>query len=284
MPGAMVVKIFDVEHGQCAMLTHHYDGKDGMLAMIDSGCTQDWLPSDYVQKELRRNRIDHLFITNGDQDHMSGLNTLFDAGISVGTLHRNISYTADQFRSIKLRSGSISTDAERYASMIEQYTRPTTTKFSEEMGGIVISKFYNSINEFDDTNNLSLIVFVEFERFVICFPGDLEGPGWRALLKREDFRARLIRTSVLVASHHGRASGFCEEVFEYCRPDCVVISDKSIMHTTQETVPDYRRVVDPGTYVRTTGKTRHVLTTRRDGTITITFEAGGYSVDTELRG
>ena len=45
MPGQMVLRIWDVEHGACAMLTHHHDGRDGRLARIDSGSTVGWRPS-----------------------------------------------------------------------------------------------------------------------------------------------------------------------------------------------------------------------------------------------
>jgi beta-lactamase superfamily II metal-dependent hydrolase len=114
----------------------------------------------------------------------------------------------------------------------------------------------------------------------------LEREGWLALLERPDFRARLADVTVMMASHHGRENGYCEEVFNFCRPQAVVISDKPIVHDTQLTVPDYRAVVrHEGVVVRTTMKRRHVLTTRRDGTIQ--FEAddsGRFLIDTECRG
>lgn len=42
MPGIMVLRIWDVEHGACAMLHHTLNGVAGRLAMIDSGDTDDW--------------------------------------------------------------------------------------------------------------------------------------------------------------------------------------------------------------------------------------------------
>jgi hypothetical protein len=77
-----------------------------------------------------------------------------------------------------------------------------------------------------------------------------------------------------------------KKVFNFCRPQTVVISDKPIVHDTQRTVPDYRAMVqDAGVVVRTTMKRRHVLTTRRDGWIQ--FEAddrGNFFIDTECQG
>jgi hypothetical protein len=106
------------------------------------------------------------------------------------------------------------------------------------------------------------------------------------LLERPDFRARLADVTVMMASHHGRENGYCEEVFNFCRPQAVVISDKPIVHDTQRTVPDYRAVVrDDGVIVRTTKKRRHVLTTRRDGWIQFEVDdSATYFIDTEYQG
>jgi hypothetical protein len=92
--------------------------------------------------------------------------------------------------------------------------------------------------------------------------------------------------NVLAASHHGRENGFCPEVFNYCKPRAIVISDKPIEHETQLTHPNYRAVTaDLGVRVRTTNKTRHVLTTRRDGWIQFDVEDdGGFFIDTEKQG
>jgi hypothetical protein len=71
--GEMVLRIWDVEHGACAMLHYLQNGVPGRLAMIDSGDTVDWSPSSYIRYELNRTTLDYLFITNADQDHMSDL-------------------------------------------------------------------------------------------------------------------------------------------------------------------------------------------------------------------
>ncbi|SEP72248.1 Metal-dependent hydrolase, beta-lactamase superfamily II [Solimonas aquatica] len=254
--------------------------------MIDSGSAPDWRPSTYIVNSLGLRRVDYLFITNADQDHMSDLQGLFDAGIDVGVLLRNYSYTADQIRQIKRQGGVLSADAERYVGMCATYNQPAVEPFDQYMGGIMTTTYCNAYPRFPDTNNLSLAVFIKFGAFKILFPGDLEKPGWRALLQQPAFRAELADTDVFFASHHGRENGFCAEVFDYCQPSAVIISDKPIEHETQQMVPDYRAVVrDAGVTVRTTGRQRHVLTTRRDGAILITAGSDNhYTIDTEHRG
>ena len=257
--------------------------------MIDSGSSPEFNPSAAI-RSLGRDVLDYLFITNADQDHMSDLKGLEDAGIYVDTLIRNPSYTGDQIWAVKRTSGPLTDDAQWYVNACSTYTRgPPVVPFDQGMGGITYKSFWNSygtgLGKFTDTNNLSLVVFIKYGSFKMLFPGDIERAGWLELLKRSDFRAELIGTDILMASHHGRESGYCEEIFQYFAPSCVVISDKAKVHQTQETVPDYRKVVNAkGVKVRTTMKDRHVLTTRRDGHIVIDVDGVNYTIDTEYRG
>lgn len=284
--GEMVLRVWDVQHGACAMLHHMYNGQAGRLAMIDSGCTADWRPSTYIRYQLNRPTVDYLFITNADQDHMSDLKGLDEAGVAVPVLIRNPTYTGQQMAGIKALGGPPSRDATWYVNACGSYNQLVTEPFDAHMGGITATWFFNPYPQFVKTNDLSLVVFIQYGGFKILFPGDLELVGWRALLADPAFRAELATTNILVASHHGRQNGYCQDVFDYFTPDAVVISDKPIVHDTQRTVPDYRRVVrEDGVIVRTTGKHRHVLTTRRDGSITFIVDGNGsYFIDTEYAG
>jgi glyoxylase-like metal-dependent hydrolase (beta-lactamase superfamily II) len=116
MPGFMRIRVEDVEHGCCVMLQYVIRSslgqeQGGRLAMIDSGSSADFKPSATI-KGLGRDVLDYLFITNADQDHMSDLKGLEDAGIYVGTLIRNPSYTSDQIWAIKRAGGPLTNDAQ----------------------------------------------------------------------------------------------------------------------------------------------------------------------------
>ncbi|MEQ8485884.1 MAG: hypothetical protein RIB46_16110 [Pseudomonadales bacterium] len=288
LQGEMLLRIWDVEHGACAMLHHQLNGYAGRLAMIDSGCTAEWRPSTFIKHVLGRDRLDHLFITNADQDHMSDLEGLWEEGIKVTTLTRNPHPPADELRKIKA-AGGMSSDIERFLRIHASYNQPASEPFNDHMGGITRTTFFNKYPRFTDTNNLSCVIFIEFAGFKILFPGDLEEEGWLALLEREDFRSELGSVDVLVASHHGRENGYCADVFDYCFPRAVVMSDKAIVHDTQGMAQTYRqRVIDnwpDGVKVATTMKQRRVLTTRRDGWIQFTVDsAGTFVITTEKRG
>jgi beta-lactamase superfamily II metal-dependent hydrolase len=282
----MRIVVWDVEHGACAMVQHVVGQIGGRLAVIDSGSMATWNPSSYITQVLARQRLDYLFITNADQDHMSDLQGLWTAGIDIPVMFRNPSYTGEEMREIKSLSGPLTVDAKRYVSACSMFNLPVSEPFNDYMGGITASVFWNDYPIFTKTNDLSLVVFLKFAGFKMLFPGDLERAGWSALLRKDDFRAELAGTDVLVASHHGRENGFYEDIFNYFTPGAVVISDKPIAHETQRMVSDYRRVVrDNGVIVRSTGKRRHVLTTRRDGWIQFTVMGdGSYYIDTEYAG
>jgi len=286
--GKMRLRIWNVEHGACATLWHESnDGRKGKLAMIDSGSTSEWSPSAFIKKE-GRDQLDYLIITNADQDHISDLEGLWQKCIKVKSLIRNRNISVDDLQKIKEESGDLTEDMKRYLEIHGSYTAPSREPFNESMGGIKYKVFCNKFPRFKDTNNLSCVVFIEFAGFGILFPGDLEKKGWLALLERNEFIDALTGVDVLVASHHGRENGYCEEVFEYCKPRVVVISDKPIEHGTQEGMTQsYRQRVinNHADGIPVKGKRRRVLTTRKDGWIEFLVNTEGkFTVATETGG
>jgi hypothetical protein len=276
----MRLRIWNVEHGACAMLQAcegHYGGR---LAMIDSGHSTGFRPSTFIKHRLGRSQLDYLFITNGDQDHMSDLQGLWDSQIHVPVVHRN-PIPNGAYRAMKIAGGGFLTDEhKRFMSINETHTAWVTEPFDQHMGGITVKLFNNPYPSFVDTNNLSLVVFVRYGTFQIVFPGDLEADGWAALLKDPGFRFELARTNAFVASHHGRENGYCPEVFDVCHPDVVVMSDKKIVHDTQLMSGTYGRQVlkhsrTGGVLVASANEWRQVLTTREDGHIQFEVQPNG---------
>jgi len=269
----MRIRVFDVEHGACALV----EAPNGGTALIDCGTNNStgWTPADYLISSLNRRWIDYLIITNADQDHYTNLTDLATR-VGIGTLITNPSLGAGAFEAIKLQSGPLTKDAITYRSLKQTFSAPTDSWFDDKMGGVQLDLFWNNFPDFVDTNNLSLAAAISYNGFRILFPGDLEDEGWLALLGDAGFRATLRETTILVASHHGRQNGYCAEVFDYCRPSAVVVSDKPIAHATQLTVPQYQNCL-AGNGVRVVGveRNRHVLTTRRDGCIRFDVDASG---------
>ncbi len=251
MPGDMILKIWDVQHGACAMLTHRsVYGVEGCLAMIDSGDNglTRWKPSTYIKHYLNRSVLDYLFVTNADLDHISDLNNLWREGITVSTFFRNRSVSPAALRIIKEASGELTEDIKQYLALHASYIYAVDAPFDENMGGVTATTFYNAYPRFYDTNNLSMVVFFKFGAFKILFPGDLEEDGWLALLEQPTFRDELVDTTVL----------YRQRVIEHW-PNSVLVA--------------------------TTGKQRHVLTTRRDGWIQFNVsDRGDFTIYTECYG
>jgi beta-lactamase superfamily II metal-dependent hydrolase len=264
----LVLRIFDVEHGACGIM----QAPNGRVAMIDCGHNEKtgWRPSSFLRNEMGLEEIDYFFVTNADGDHLSDLAGLRARGVNVRTLVRNGSPGAPALRILKLAQGPLSPGVEEFIHMHGTY-QGYAVPFNDAMAGVTCATFCNVFPTFSDTNNLSMATFIKYGGFKILFPGDLEKAGWKEMLKNPAFVAELRLTDILVASHHGRESGFCEEIFEHFRPQAVVISDTGIKYETQETVPDYRKVLlkPDGVRVLCGGelRNRHVLTTRQDGDI-----------------
>lgn len=276
----MKVQIFDVKHGACAMIT----GPNGKRLMIDCGFREGadpWFPS----VAFAGQRIEMLVIQNLDEDHVDDLPYVWD-GLEIGAFYSNPSVDAAALKAMKTQGMD---EGVTEAHAILKALGPGLTGLRADLGSVAVRAYFNHYGHpFTTTNDLSVAVFVTYGRFRILFGGDLERAGWLELLKSPRFRADLGSVNAIVGSHHGRASGKCDELFDYCWPDIAIFSDDAKQYETQETdawyrhrvsgIPDYSRPARaPGVFAM-----RHVFTTRRDGTITIDVNPlGGYRVTPE---
>ena len=271
----MKIEIFDVEHGQCAMI-HCPNGKKLMIDAGHKSNYPEWRPSAHFTGQ----EIEKLIITNYDEDHTSDLRNLMQH-TRIRFMSHNTSINSQTLRQMKAQHG-MGPGVQRFHDWLQTVERGTGSGASADLGEVTTQSFWNHYPFFTDANNLSIATFVSYCGFTILFPGDLEIAGWEKLLERADFREALKGVTLLVASHHGRENGCCEEVFDYCSPYAVIISDSGIQHSTQETQGWYANRVRG--YKETDGTTRKFLTTRRFGTITIDVnEYGTGIVSTEKR-
>lgn len=270
----MKLEIFNVEHGQCALLT----GDEGEHMLIDCGhnSTTGWRPSSHL-KNLGVQTLDRLIVTNYDEDHVSDLPNILDE-LKIRILMRNKSVNSGDLYALKSECGC-GAGIESLAEMINRFTHPITDLPS--FGGLEITSFCNRYpNDFDDENNLSLVVILSWPNFKICFPGDMEKAGWLKLLERHDFREAVSDLNVLVASHHGRESGCCEELFTQTNlePNVIVISDENIQYKTQEDTTEWYAAKAIG--YEYNGQIRKVFSTRKDGKISFEIRANGATLST----
>jgi beta-lactamase superfamily II metal-dependent hydrolase len=181
--------------------------------------------------------------------------------VHVDSISRNPTIPPDALRKLKEEAGGVTSAMAHAIHLHETYTAPAPLRPHREK--LEFRNFYNPYGTFSDTNNLSYVTFLHGPRFDAVLPGDLEIAGWRRLLQDEDFRAHLRRTRIFIASHHGRESGYCPEVFSICQPEVVVFSDSAIKFATQEMASTYANHATGTTFC---GTRRQVLSTRNDGT------------------
>jgi beta-lactamase superfamily II metal-dependent hydrolase len=277
----MKIEIFDVGHGGCVVIT----GPNGKRLMLDCGFRTE--PNFFPSVTFGGEAVELLAMMNLDEDHLDDLPYVWDK-VTIKALYSNPSVTAVALKSMKkqgMRRG-----VQKAHALLEHFG-PGRTGPIADLGAVDASVFHNTFGApFTDTNNLSLAVFVQYGGFTILFGGDLECAGWRELLAIPNFRAKLAATRIFVASHHGRESGQCQEIFDIVRPDLVIFSDDAKQYETQNTDAWYRQRVkgiprldiapDPVTGIR---KMRHVMTTRRDGTMTIDVDPVGNYLVTPTR-
>ena len=258
----MKLTVHDVGHGACVSFTH----KNRNVMLWDCGHQDNNRPSSFLPAMGIR-EVQYFFVTNYDEDHISNLPDL-RASVRLKSMYRNKSISADALRALKRQGGPISSAMDSMLDMITTYTGGPLNP-APDFTGARFSTFHNNYGEeFADTNNISLVTFFECGSTRFIIPGDLEKEGWLGLSRRQDFVKELVSVNVFIASHHGRESGYCEEVFEICSPDVFVFSDSEVKHATQEVTQLYAQHAKG---IQFSGETRYVLTTRNDGSLTWTL-------------
>ena len=271
------LQIFNVEHGACALLTMP-QGANCHRILIDCGhnASTQWYPGPHL-RQLGVTELQLLVVTNYDEDHVSGFRNLIEQGINVHKILRNPGVTPATIAHLKSEDG-MGRGIDALVRVLRHLPKLDVAGNQFPLpNGVSIEWFWNPYPFFDDENNLSLVVILDVYGFKFMFPGDMEKRGFRNLLNTNaQFRAIVFEVDVLVASHHGRDNGICEEMFDTwgCRPKLVVISDDYKQHATQETTNYYGSKAQGITGFRRYQGLRRVLTTRTDGELMFSFQNG----------
>ncbi|MDA8119207.1 MAG: hypothetical protein M0Z85_03965 [Gammaproteobacteria bacterium] len=269
---------FDVGMGQCVFFRPDENptdysmmvdcGHDGSFHPVDALLQWGWLPKNH--KGL--GELGNLTLTNYDHDHFDGLPYLLQvATLKTVNLAKNI--TVDELTWMKEEK----TEAlDELVRVRQRFTIPASG-YHPPYAKYVVSLTVDELWEAGitaTTNHLSQLVFVKTGGVGICVPGDLERPSWELMLQKPLVQYCLRETQIFFASHHGRDNGYHEGIFQYCAPECVIMSDKSIVHGTQENMASRygAHVYGDGVVLGKTGAPRKVITTRNDGHIWIRID------------
>lgn len=248
------IKIFEVEQGFCAAI----DAYNDLHIMIDCGSGSHFNPSRYIWQKHYKS-LDYLVLPAYTKNHLAGFPELVDQSwqhnIPIHFLVFNPTINPAQFNLKPFP-----------AEFGNSLTSLTDTSQTMQIDDLKLTFFWNKYSDFQSPHNLSLITFVQYKDINLILPGDLENDGWQKLLQSDNFRQKLERVNIFVAANHGEESGYCHEVFRYCHPEIVIISNKEDKPISPQMMDKYE-VQAKGTPSQISDK--KVLTTYCEGTITI---------------
>ncbi|MCK5466357.1 MBL fold metallo-hydrolase [Candidatus Parcubacteria bacterium] len=272
--------VFDVEHGDCVFI----QTSSGETMLIDCGHKQDFSPAKFIkeQKWVGESGIEKAVITHHDSDHISDLKNV--RKILTPTQYHTNNITGDF---ISKKDNPPQESPKQEYVKIKNYPSVSQYLYNDIVVKHFKNSFKTSIENEVDINYHSVITFVKFGQFVICFPGDINNEGITEILENdhaENFLEYIRKTDIFIAPHHGR---IIEEernkdtplsyLLSVMNPDIIIVSDKAIEEQNQNTVATnyYEGYVESGlVFGRNTEfeKNRKVLTTRNDNSIHIKVE------------
>lgn len=261
--------IHNVGHGQAV----HAFTPDGKVVAIDLGTSADFSPLEWLSSYTKT--IDSLVVTHPHGDHIDEMLLIADLGFKVRQLWRPKWLGSKDVYAANQATYQDKLDA--YFEMSDQYSHPISSENlvgnPDVTGGVTIKKFASKNCGTSNINNHSGVVVFEYLGVRIVIPGDNEPPSWKELLKQPDFVNMVSGAHVFMASHHGRESGYCAELFAALDnnfPRLCVISDGRVQDTDAAQRYSYH-AEGWGVSSRNGGdsKDRCCVTTRSDGAVEI---------------
>jgi len=176
------LRIFDVQHGSCALLTSTTDSGLKWQTMIDCGHKSNdrgrWFPGDYLRAQ-GITLIDLLIISNLDEDHVSGFPNLLSNGITVSSIFSNPSVPPWAIRQLKAQHGM----GNGIDAIVRELGRRGMPAQLPWLPDVDLHCAWNRYpTTFDDENNLSVVTSMTLDGWRFLFTGDIECSGFNHLL------------------------------------------------------------------------------------------------------
>ena len=116
-------------------------------------------------------------------------------------------------------------------------------------------------------------MFYKYNHFVFIATGDISNNGWKDIYAQNwiqiDNFLRDAYTTILVAPHHGRESGYSQEMIDVIKPSLILISDK------YGEEPTYSKFYNAASGVFLDGFFKKYISTKTSGRIRIIIDSNG---------
>ena len=270
----LFLHIIDVGQGDGILIR----SSDAVI-LIDGGSTSKSDVAEYQLTPLFQHygvrKLDYVMITHPDEDHMNGALEV----IRGSKTHREgiEGFLLDDSKNgmvigaLCLPSIAIEAQNETYASLVEAASEKNIPVFyfsegdqleGEKLSLLCLHPAENSNTQ--ETNELSIVLYLQYGNFTALLTGDLEGEGEEQLIdyvaSSDEFADSSIPLTLLKVAHHGSREATSEEFLSTFSPELAVIScgmDNSYGHPHEETL---ERLKEAGVST--------IYDTRTDGEIT----------------
>ena len=279
----MIINFYDVEHGSCT----HIITPNGKHILVDIGSKTNSSISSYIKNKYFGNydgNISALIITHPHVDHIYDLPQLLKV-LSPLVLYR----PRGAFDIIPTQHTEVNKEITDCANRINrEYNNPIEPDEnpldSKNNGGVDI-KIISPLDIWttkDDLNTFSSVVIITYGNYKFVLTGDNPKSILQNMIEEnyQDIKSKISNATVLLAPHHGRTHEYCDSFFRVVNPYLTVVSDKSIVHSTQEETAKLYK----GRGAKLYETERYVLTTRNDGTISFTTTLNSCNVSMKSEG
>lgn len=279
--GSVTATVLDVGQGDCIVIR----GTSGETWMVDGGSSDVSSPGTYrIEPYLLANGIDtisYVFITHGDEDHISGIAELLEDQ-NLGVRIRNLVFPPEEYLDEKLinlietarRNGTRTVVMEAGQQLTDGEIGVDRTGENDGTNGMAVSagkqdKVMTVTCLAPETgagiepgNQASLVLALRFGEFDMLLTGDVEGEGEKSLIRS----GRLESTDILKAAHHGSKNSGSEDFLRTVQPSAAIISagaDNRYGHPHKETL---ERLEEIGCTIYST-QDHGTITVKSDGKI-----------------
>lgn len=200
-------------------------GEGGVNILVDGGSSdvknvgkyriEPFLKSQGVEK------IDYIFVTHGDSDHMNGIEELLERMRSgVGVKVSSVVFPQKSVWDEKLYH--LAQLAKNTGASVQVIKEGELLKYGDDFW---ISCLAPARGEREKTGNeSSLVLEIQYKHFSMLLMGDLENGGEKEMLDRMRKKTNRKRVDVLKVAHHGSNQATTDAFLEYINPKVALIS------------------------------------------------------------
>lgn len=203
----LLVHFLDVGQGDCELVCL----PSGKVMLIDAGDNgEESIITRYLDK-LGIKRIDYLVATHPHADHIGGMEEIIK-GYEIGEIYMP----------------RVEAESKTFERMLDAIDEKGLLIHTGETGKVIFSE--DSIKArilspqkgklYEDKNNNSLVIKLEYQDRSFLFTGDIEEDAERDILSAKEY----ISADVLKVAHHGSSTSSISEFIDKTQPQYAIIS------------------------------------------------------------